>query len=53
MSENKIINLDLIYKIIKDNIYVIEQKINFIFKDVILIIKDFNNSIINFTGYKN
>ena len=52
MSENKITNLDLIYKIIKDNIYVIEQKINFIFKDVILIIKDFNNSIINFTGYK-
>ncbi len=52
ISENKITNLDLIYKIIKDNIYSIEQKINFIFKDVILIIKDFNNSIINFTGYK-
>ena len=52
ISENKITNLDGIYKIIKDNIYTIEQKINFIFKDVILIIKDFNNSIINFTGYK-
>ena len=48
----RITNLDLIFKTIKKNIYQIEQKLNFIFKDTILIINNFNCSFINLSGYK-
>ncbi len=52
IENKKIKDTQLVGKIIKGNIFEIEKKINFAFKDIILIINNFNCSIINFTGYK-
>ena len=49
----KITDLELIYNIIKKNIYSIEQKINFVFKETILVINNFECTFTNFSGYKN
>ena len=48
----RIINLELVSKNIKENVYKIEQKINFIFKETILIINNFNCSFLNLSGFK-
>ena len=48
----KIINFDFIFTDIKNNIFLIEQKLNFKFKELILIINNFDCSFINLTGYK-
>ena len=50
--ESKITELDLICNIISKNIYLIEQKINFVFKEVILILDNFESYFINYSGYK-
>ena len=52
ISENKISNPELVYKIIKENIYTMEQKLGFIFQEVILLINNFDCTITNFTGFK-
>ena len=52
ISNKRVDNLNLVSKIIKENIYLIEKKIDYIFKEVILIIDNFNCSLVNFTGYK-
>ena len=52
ISNYKISDFDLIHDTIKKNIYLIEQELNFTFKDVILILNVFNCSFINLTGYK-
>ncbi len=52
IEEKKIIDLNLIQNLIKENIYLIEKKLDFIFKEVILLINNFNYSIINFSGFK-
>jgi len=49
---NKIISFDIVYKDIKENIYSIEQNYNCVFKEVVLIINNFNCSLINFSGFK-
>ena len=53
IEKNKIKDSQLVRKIIKENIIDIEKKINFSFKDIILIINNFNCNVINFSGYKN
>ena len=53
IDKKQIIDLDLLYDTIKQNIYSIEQKFNSIFSEVIIIIDIFECSIINFTGFKN
>ncbi len=50
--ENKVINFEEIKNIIKDQLYNLEQKSDFIFKEVILVINNFDCSIINFSGFK-
>ena len=50
--ENKVINFEEIKNIIKDKLYNLEQKSDFIFKEVILVINNFDCSIINFSGFK-
>ncbi len=52
IEKNKIKDSQLVRKIIKENIIDIEKKINFSFKDIILIINNFNCNVINFSGYK-
>ena len=51
-SENRIDNFDLFLKLIKENIYLIEKKTDYVFKEVILIIDNFNCSLISFSGFK-
>ena len=49
-EKNKLTNIDLASKLIKKNVEIIEQKYNFIFKEVILILDAFNYSCINISA---
>jgi cell division protein FtsA len=48
----KIIDFDLVFNTIKENIYLAEQKLNLTFKDTIIILNNFHCSFINLTGFK-
>ena len=50
--EKEIFDFESIYNLVKENIYLIEQKLNFTFKEVTLIIDMLDNYLINFTGFK-
>ena len=50
--KNKFTNINEVSDIIKKNVEVIEKKFNFIFKDLILIIDNFNYSCVNISGFK-
>lgn len=52
ISKNQISDSERLKEIFKKNIYLIEQKLNFVFKEVILILDNFNYSLINFAGYR-
>ena len=52
IEKNKFTNIDLAEKLIKKNIQNIEDKINYIFKEVTIIIDTFENSCINISGFK-
>ena len=47
----KITDFDLVFNDIKKNIYFIEQKLNYTFKNLILILNNFNCSFINLSGF--
>ena len=48
----KITDLEIVVNTIKKNILIIEQKFNFTFKDIILIIDNLDCSFSNLTGFK-
>ena len=48
----KISNQDTIFAKVKERIYLVENKFNLVFEEVILIIDDFNFSLINLSGFK-
>ena len=50
--KNKFTNINEVSDIIKKNIEIIEKKFNFIFKDLILIIDNFDYSCVNISGFK-
>ena len=52
ISNNNITDLDKIAKIIKKNVLIIEQKVNFTFKDIIIILNNFKISYLNLSGFK-
>ena len=52
IEKNKFTNIDLAEKLIKKNIQTIEDKINYVFKEVTIIIDTFENSCINISGFK-
>ena len=52
INNNKIIDFELVFSIINKNVYLIEQKLNHTFKDIILILDNFHYSFVNLTGYK-
>ena len=52
IDRNKFTNIDLASEVIKKNVGIIEKKINYIFKNVTLVIEDFNYSCINLSGFK-
>ena len=52
ISENKVVDLDKITNRIKKNIFIIEQKVNYTFKDIIIILDNFKISFLNLSGFK-
>ncbi len=51
-TNNQISDFNLVLDNLKKNINLIEQNTNYEYKDVILVINNFDNSIINFSGFK-
>lgn len=52
LDNNRICDYDKFHSLVKENIYLIEQKLNFIFKEIILILESFNPLFINLSGFK-
>ena len=52
IEDNRITDLEKFFSTIKDNVYLIEQKFNHTFKELILILENFNPTFINLTGFK-
>tara|TARA_Y100000768_G_scaffold388104_1_gene382193 strand:- start:541 stop:1734 length:1194 start_codon:yes stop_codon:yes gene_type:complete len=52
INENKILDLDITASIIKKNVLLIEQKVNFTFKDIIIILNNFEISFLNLSAFK-
>ena len=52
IQDNKITNLDLVCNTLKENILKIEKKVNFVFKEVIIVINNFNFTLNSCTGFK-
>ena len=52
IEDNRITDLKKFFNTIKDNIYLIEQKYNHTFKELTLILENFNPTFINLTGFK-
>ncbi len=52
IKNNKITDLEEVSDIIKKNIYIIEQELNHTFKEVILILENFDLTFINLSGFK-
>ena len=50
--DNKIMDLDLVCNTIKDNILVIEKKVNFVFKEATLVINNLNFILTSCSGFK-
>ena len=52
IKENKILDLHKVTNLIKRNILLIEQKVNYNFKEIILILDNFETSFLNLSGFK-
>ena len=52
LENNRISDFDKVYRIIKENIYLIEKKFDITFKEIVLILDNFNPSFVNLSGYK-
>ena len=52
IDKNKFISIDQASEEIKKNIAIIEKKLNYIFKDVTVVIDNFDYSCINISGFK-
>ena len=52
IEDNRISDYEKILSVIKENIYLIENKLNYTFKNIVLILENFNLSFINLSGYK-
>ena len=52
IEKNSISDFKKVFNTIKENVYLIEQKFNHTFKDIILILDNLNLTFINMTGFK-
>ncbi len=52
IKNNRITDPEKAQNIIKKNVYHIEQKFDFTFKEIVIILENFNFSFINLTGFK-
>ena len=53
IENNRISNFDEVLNIIKENIFLVEQKFSYTFKELVLILENLNPSFVNISGYKN
>ncbi len=51
-DKNKIFDFKKVFNILKENIFLIEQKVNFTFREIILILDNCNPLFINISGFK-
>ena len=51
-ENNKISDLEKVFNTIKKNIYFIEQKLSYTFKELIIVLENFQTSFANLTGFK-
>ena len=51
-ENNRITDFEKVNEIIKEKIFLIEQKLNYTFKEIILIIENFDPTFLNITGFK-
>ena len=51
-ENKKITDFEKVFNIFKENIYIIEQKINYTFKEIVLILENFQTNFVNLSGYK-
>ena len=52
ISDNRITDVDKIINVIKKNTLIIEQKVNYTFKDIIIILDNLDTSFLNLCGFK-
>ncbi len=52
MKENRFSDYEKAFTTIKENIYLVEQKLNYTFKEIIVLLNNFNPSFTNIAGYK-
>ena len=52
IHNNKITDLDEVASVFRKNIYIIEQKLKHTFKEIVLILENFELTFINFSGFK-
>ena len=52
LENEGISDLEKIFSSIKQNIFDVEKKLNFTFKELVLIIENFNPTFVNLSGYK-
>jgi len=52
IENSRITDFDLVFNTIKKNIFLIEERFNFIFKDIVLIINNFRCSFISLSGFQ-
>ena len=53
IDNNRITDLEEVSDAIKKNVYIIEQELSHTFKEIVLILENFNPTFINLSGYKN
>tara|TARA_B100000902_G_scaffold388798_1_gene435005 strand:- start:3855 stop:5051 length:1197 start_codon:yes stop_codon:yes gene_type:complete len=52
IEDNKIFDLEKAFNLFKENIYLIEQKFQYTFREIILILDHFNPSFVSVSGFK-
>ena len=51
-EHSKVSDFELVFNTIKENVYLIEQNLNYTFKEIVLILENLNPTFINLTGFK-
>mgnify|MGYP001313311195 FL=1 len=52
IENNKISDLETVLDVIKNNVYIAEQRLGHTFNEVVLVLENFNPTFINLSGYK-
>ena len=52
VSNNRISDFEKVFNLVKENIFEIEQKYNQTFKEIVLILENFNPTFVSISGYK-